>query len=94
VNQRLGYIVRCGDPDSLDSIVPMAFGNIALDLILSGTSGRRVALRNGCYTDVPLEVVKEWKEVVDGERYYSPERLRPQYRTFESRSLFIVAGGV
>ncbi|MFQ5846191.1 MAG: 6-phosphofructokinase, partial [Candidatus Methylomirabilales bacterium] len=25
VNQRLGYLVRCGDPDALDSIVPMAF---------------------------------------------------------------------
>ncbi|MEJ2086646.1 MAG: 6-phosphofructokinase, partial [Acidobacteriota bacterium] len=26
VNQRLGYMVRCGDPDAMDSIVPMAFG--------------------------------------------------------------------
>ncbi|WP_432823681.1 6-phosphofructokinase, partial [Trichloromonas sp.] len=24
LNQRLGYLVRCGDPDALDSIVPMA----------------------------------------------------------------------
>lgn len=29
INQRLGYIVRCGDPDAIDSIVPMAFGNLA-----------------------------------------------------------------
>ncbi len=36
VNQRLGYLVRSGDPDALDSIVPMAFGNLALDLILAG----------------------------------------------------------
>ena len=35
VNQRLGYLVRCGDPDALDSIVPMAFGNLALDLVLA-----------------------------------------------------------
>ncbi|MEO5568844.1 MAG: 6-phosphofructokinase, partial [Gemmatimonadaceae bacterium] len=34
VSQRLGYLVRSGDPDALDSIVPMAFGNLALDLIL------------------------------------------------------------
>src|SRR3989454_2972648 len=33
VNQRLGYLVRSGDPDALDSIVPMAFGNLALDLV-------------------------------------------------------------
>ena len=31
INQRLGYLVRSGDPDALDSIVPMAFGNLALE---------------------------------------------------------------
>ncbi len=39
VSQRLGYLVRCGDPDALDSIVPMAFGNIALDLVLPAPPG-------------------------------------------------------
>ena len=34
VNQRLGYLARSGNPDALDSIVPMAFGNLALDLVL------------------------------------------------------------
>ena len=29
VNQKLGYLVRCGDPDAIDSIVPMAYGNLA-----------------------------------------------------------------
>ncbi|MFP4622842.1 MAG: hypothetical protein ACLFRX_01555, partial [Gemmatimonadota bacterium] len=47
VNQRLGYLVRSGDPDALDSIVPMAFGNLALDLVLAGRSGRLVSVRNG-----------------------------------------------
>ena len=37
VNQRLGYLVRCGDPDAIDSVVPMAFGNLALDLVLANT---------------------------------------------------------
>ncbi len=32
IAQRLSYLVRCGDPDAVDSIVPMAYGNIALDL--------------------------------------------------------------
>ena len=27
INQKLGYLVRCGDPDAIDSIVPMAYGN-------------------------------------------------------------------
>src|SRR5208337_230661 len=34
INQKLGYLVRCGDPDAIDSIVPMAYGNLALDLLL------------------------------------------------------------
>ena len=34
IYQQLGYLVRGGDPDAIDSIVPMAYGNLALDLIL------------------------------------------------------------
>src|SRR5271157_5439551 len=29
-HQKLGCLVRCGDPDAIDSIVPMAYGNLAL----------------------------------------------------------------
>src|SRR5512137_492612 len=32
INQNLSYMVRGGDPDAVDSIVPMAYGNLALDL--------------------------------------------------------------
>ncbi|MCK7504059.1 MAG: hypothetical protein MZV70_08100 [Desulfobacterales bacterium] len=32
-----------GEPDALDSIVPMAFGNLALDLVLEGRSGLLVS---------------------------------------------------
>jgi 6-phosphofructokinase 1 len=90
VSQRLGYLVRCGEPDAIDSIVPMAFGNLALDLILQGTSGRLVCLRNGIYDNVPIDVIAGTKKVVDVAKYYNPERMRPQYETFERRPLFIM----
>jgi len=90
INQRLGYLVRCGDPDALDSIVPMAFGNLALDLILAGTTGRLVNVRNGRYDNVPIDVVTSRKKVVDVEKYYAPERLRPRYENFENRPVFIM----
>ena len=90
VNQRLGYLVRCGDPDALDSIVPMAYGNLALDLILSGTSGRLVSLHNGCYDTVPIDVVTGRKKVVDVNKYYNVDRLRPNYETFMRQPLFIM----
>jgi 6-phosphofructokinase 1 len=94
VNQRLGYLVRCGDPDALDSIVPMAFGNLALDLILSNTSGRLVSVRNGVYDSVPIDVVTGRKKVVDLHKYYNVERLRPIYKTLIRQPLFVMTSDV
>lgn len=90
INQRLGYLVRCGEPDAIDSIVPMAFGNLALDLILAGSSGRLVCLKNGCYDNVAIETIMERKKVVDVQKYFNRERLRPKYETFERQPLFIM----
>ncbi|MFC2134937.1 6-phosphofructokinase [Bacteroidota bacterium] len=91
INQRLGYLVRSGDPDAIDSIVPMAYGNLALDLILEGSHGRLVILKNGRYDNSPIEVVTSFKKTVDVDKYYNTERLRPFYRSFESKPLFIMA---
>ncbi|PLX85231.1 MAG: phosphofructokinase [Desulfuromonas sp.] len=90
LNQRLGYLVRCGNPDAMDSIVPMAFGNLALDMVLSGTSGRLVSLHNGCYDTVPIDIVTDHKKIVDVTKYYNTERLRPKYETFNRQPLFIM----
>jgi 6-phosphofructokinase 1 len=92
INQRLGYMVRCGDPDAIDSIVPMAYGNLALDLIMSGVYGRLVVLKNGRYDNVPIEVVTSSKKVVNIEEYYNIERLRPRFRRFEMKPLFLMTG--
>ena len=90
INQRLGYLVRCGNPDAIDSIAPMAFGNLALNLILSRTHGRLVTLRNGRYDNVPIDVVTSHKKVVDVDKYYNSDRLRPYYESFEKKPLFIM----
>jgi len=90
VNQKLGYMVRGGDPDAIDSIVPMAYGNLALDLILQGVHGRLVVLKNGRYDNLPIEVVTSTKKVVDVEKFYNRERLRPHYKSFEMQPLFIM----
>jgi 6-phosphofructokinase 1 len=94
VNQRLGYMVRSGDPDAVDSIVPMAFGNLALDLILAGKSGRLVSVRNGAYDNVPIDVVVGRKKDVDVHRHYNTERLRPIYHSFNRQPLFIMTSDV
>ncbi len=90
INQKLGYMVRGGDPDAIDSIVPMAYGNLALDLILKKIHGRLVVLRNGRYDNMPIDVVTSSKKVVNVNRFYNIERLRPHFHSFEMDPLFIM----
>ena len=90
INQKLGYLVRGGDPDAIDSIVPMAYGNLALDLILNKVHGRMVVLKNGRYDNMPVDVVTSSKKVVNVKKHYNTDRLRPQYTSFEMKPLFIM----
>ena len=90
INQKLGYLVRGGDPDALDSIVPMAYGNLTFDLISKGIYGRLVVLKNGRYGNMPIEVVTSTKKTIDVEEHYNTERLRPHYKSFEMKPLFIM----
>ncbi|MGQ9621080.1 MAG: 6-phosphofructokinase [Bacteroidales bacterium] len=91
INQKLGYLVRSGDPDAVDSIVPMAFGNLALDLILRGIHGRLIVLRNGRYDNAPVDIVTAQKKFVNVDEYYNTERLRPHYHSFEMKPFFLMA---
>jgi len=90
INQRLGYMVRGGAPDAIDSIVPMAYGNLALDLILNKIHGRLVVLKNGRYDNMPIDVVTSHKKIVSIKEQYNTERLRPTYKSFEMKPLFIM----
>lgn len=90
INQRLGYLVRSGVPDALDSIVPMAYGNLALDLILKGITGKLVTLKNGRYGNEDLKIVTSYKKLVDVEKYYNTKRLRPNYKSFNDKPFLIM----
>ncbi len=90
ITQKLGYLVRGGDPDAVDSIVPMAYGNLALDLILKGVHGRLIVLKNGRYDNVPIDVVVGNSKLVNVEKFYNTERLRPYYNSFEMNPMFIM----
>lgn len=94
VNQRLGYLIRSGDPDALDSIVPMVFGNMALDMILKKRFGRLVSIRRGQYDDVPLDIVTSFKKTVDVNKYYNTDRYRPVFTSFEGKPLLIMTSDV
>ncbi len=68
LTQKLGYLVRCGDPDAIDSIVPMAYGNLAFDLLLGKIHGtacgsqewplRQHAHRHGYFLEEKLSTSK------------------------------------
>src|SRR5438094_10507825 len=89
VNQRLGYLVRSGDPDALDSIVPMAFGNLAVDLVAGGEDGLLGSIHRGFYDSVPIGIGTSEKKVVNVAKYYNTDRLRPIYK-FDGAPLFIM----
>jgi DegV family protein with EDD domain len=88
----LGYIVRGGAPDALDSLIPMIYGNLALDLILKKSFGRLVVLKNGRYDNISVDTVTSMKKLVDVERFYDTDRLRPKYENFDQAPLFIMPG--
>ncbi len=90
INQHLRYLVRSGDPDSIDSIVPMAYGNLALDLVLGGFHGRLVILKNGRYDNMPVDIVASTNKLVNVEKHYNTDRLRPVYESFVDKPLFLI----
>lgn len=90
INQHLGYLVRSGDPDAIDSIAPMAYGNLALDLVLKGIHGRLVILKNGRYDNMPVDIVTSTNKLIDVEKHYNTERLRPVYESFIDKPLFLI----
>src|SRR5271170_389879 len=94
ISQKLGYLVRCGDPDAVDSIAPMAYGNLALDLLLNRVFGRLVVLKNGRYDNAPIDTVTATKKVVNIKEFYSTERLRPVYQSFEMKPLFLMTSEI
>jgi 6-phosphofructokinase 1 len=68
----------------------MAYGNLALDLILKNIHGRLVVLKDGRYDNMPIDVVTSTKKVVNVKEHYNTERLRPHYRSFQLKPLFIM----
>jgi 6-phosphofructokinase 1 len=75
----------------MDSIVPMVYGNLALDLIMKGKSGLLVNMKKGTFGNAPLDIVTSYKKLVDVEKWYDTKRLRPKYHNFESNGVFALA---
>jgi 6-phosphofructokinase 1 len=87
--QPLAYLMRSGAPDSLDRMVAMSFGNLAMQLIRRGETGKMVALHGGKYTTVPIEMILTGKKRVDVPSFYDVENYRPKVRDFMGVPMFL-----
>jgi 6-phosphofructokinase 1 len=89
IYQQIGYLMRSGSPDSLDLMVAINYAVMAADLVIEGTYGRLVALRNGNYTNVPLPVVRQGVKRVDVSALYDVEAYRPKIRHVDGKPMFL-----
>lgn len=89
IYQQLSYLMRSGAPDALDLMVAVNYANMAVQLILSGTRGRMVALRDGTYTHVPMSMISSGLKRVDVEELYDVEEYRPKVRHVMGKPMFL-----
>ena len=75
----LTYDLRSGDPDFVDKLVGLTFGNMAYDAMLDGKTGLMSALVEGCYELVPIPDPKLGPRKLDVATMYNTERYRPMY---------------
>jgi 6-phosphofructokinase len=79
ITSDLTYDLRSGDPDFVDKLVGLTFGNMAYDAILDGKTGLMSALVDGRYELVPIPDPKLGPRKVDVTTAYNAERYRPMY---------------
>jgi 6-phosphofructokinase len=89
IYQQVGYLMRSGQPDALDLMVATNYAVMAADLLLEGTQGRLVALRNGTYVNVPIEVVRQGVKRVDVDALYDADEYRPKIRHVDGKPMFL-----
>ena len=86
---QLAYIMRSGAPDSLDRMAAVSFGNLALDQVAMGHTGRMAALQQGIYTTVPLDLIVAGKKRVDVTALYDPINYKPKVRDMLGKPMFL-----
>ena len=89
IYQRLAYLMRSGAPDSLDQLVANNYGSLAADLLRRSDAGKMVAVVDGRYTAVPIEVGGAAKKRVDVERFYDVNNYRPKVADVMGMPMFL-----
>ena len=92
VHSDLTYDLRSGEPDSVDQMVGMVFGNTAVELVAEGQRGRMMAIREGRYSHAPLPDPELGAVSVDVDLMYDRARFRPRYDGLLGRPLMLGHG--
>jgi len=85
----LTYDLRSGDPDFVDKLVGLTFGNLAYDAVMDGKSGLMAALVNGCYELVPIPDPSLGPRKLDVASTYNTDRYRPMYANKLRQPVFL-----
>ena len=85
----LTYDLRSGDPDFIDKLVALTFGNMTYDATLEGKTGLMSALVQGCYELVPIPDPKLGPRKLDVATTYNTERYRPLYSNKRGLPIFL-----
>jgi 6-phosphofructokinase 1 len=89
VQQQLAYLMRAGAPDSLDRMVAMSYGNLAVQQLEQGHHGLMVALQNGVYTTVRVDTCTQGVKRVDVSELYDREAYRPRITHLLGKPMFL-----
>lgn len=89
VNQQLAYLMRSGSPDSLDRMVALSYGTLAVQELAKGHTGVMVALQNGVYTTVPIETCVSGLKRVDVGELYDKDQYRARVSHLLGKPMFL-----
>jgi 6-phosphofructokinase 1 len=89
VYQRIAYLMRSGEPDALDRMVAFSYASLATDLAIKKEFGKMVALREGKYTTLPIEVISQGVKRVDVDALYDVDQYRPKVTHLLGKPMFL-----
>jgi 6-phosphofructokinase 1 len=87
--QSVGYLMRSGAPDGLDLMVADNFAALAMSLIENDETRHMVALQQGVYTSVPIDMTSQGVKRVDVPELYDPDQYLPRVRHVRGKPMFL-----
>jgi 6-phosphofructokinase len=87
--QQVGYLMRSGAPDGLDLMVADNFAALAAACVEQGQTCHMVALQQGVYTTVSIDVIRKGPKHLDICDLYDNERYMPRVRHVLGKPMFL-----